>query len=175
MSRRNRLVLLLALLLVVPFAACGTAEEPVENAANQAEEAADAMEDAAENAADAMEDAGEEAAGEMEDMDAPPAEPELVGNIRLSGEELEWGTPTQETAPYTWSVRVNNDTTATLDITIRFQLLDQNDEVIKTETSTVRLQPAQSSTVRENGSLPYSQANNVYSYASTFDYSIVQS
>lgn len=178
MSRLSRLIPVLALLLLVPVAACGgSAEEAAEDAANQAEEAAedaaDAMEEAAEEAADTMEEMGEQAEEMMEEE--APAEPELVGNIQISGENLEWGTPTEETAPYTWTVRVNNDTTATLDITVSFQLLDSNDGVIKTETATVRLQPAQSTTIREDGSLPYDQANNVYSYSSTYDYSIVES
>lgn len=170
MARPNRLpILLLLMLLVVPFAAaCGAAEEPAATPA-QEEEAAPAEEpQAAEEPAPAEEPMPEEQAAE-------PQEPQLVGEIRTSGEDLEWGTPTQETAPYTWTVRVTNDTTATLDINVRFQLLDENDGVIKTETATVRLQPAQSQTIRKDGSIPYDQANNVVSFAALTDYTIVES
>lgn len=167
MARLNRLpILLLLMLLVVPFAAaCAPAEEPAETPA-QEEEAPPA-----EEPMEAEEPMPAEEPMEPEE----PAEPQLVGEIRTSGENLEWGTPTQETAPYTWTVRVTNDTTATLDINVRFQLLDENDGVIKTETATVRLAPAESQTIRENGSIAYDRANSVYSFVALTEYTIVES
>jgi len=166
MARHTRLMTLLALLALAPFiAACGAAEEP---AAEQPAEEAPAEQPAAEMPSEEM-PAEEMTPAEPEG----PQEPQLVGNITLSGENFDWGETTSEAAGYNWTVRVANDTTATLDITVRFQFLDDNDSVIKTETATVRLQPAASATVRERGSMPYDNANRVYSFAATYDYEIV--
>lgn len=95
-----------------------------------------------------------------------PEQPQLVGDIRLSGEDFVFGTPesTSAPAPYTWTVRVTNDTTQTLDITIRFDLLDENDRIVKTERQTIRLAPAASNTIEEQGSIPYSDASRVVGY-----------
>lgn len=165
MARRNLPVILLALLLVVPFAACGTAEEPGEPPAPESPEPA-APEVPVEQPA---------ATETQEQAEQEQQQPELVGDIRLAGEDLIWGEPTPDTAPYEWTVRVTNDTTATLDITVRFQLLDDNDAVVKTERATVRLQPAQSRTLREAGSIAYREANRVSSYSATYEeYKIIE-
>lgn len=168
MARLNRLpILLLLLVLTVSFAAaCGPAEDPADAPAQEQEA---------------------EEPEPVEETEAPPVvveeepepaeqEPQLVGNIRLSGEDLQWGNVTQTAAPYTWTVQVVNDTTATLDITVSFQLLDASDRVVKTETAVVRLQPAQTRTIRENGSLAgFDDANRVAAFVATYDYTIVQS
>jgi hypothetical protein len=159
MARRNRLMTLLALLVFVPFiAACGPADEPVVEAP-------------------AAEETPVEQPVEQAPMEEPqeqePQAPQLVGNITLTGENFDWGETNNEEAGYNWTVRVANDTTAALDITVRFQFLDDSDSVIKTETKTVRLQPATSTTVREGGRMTWDDANRVYSFSATYDYSIV--
>lgn len=167
MAERTRRFTVMALLLLVPFTiACGGAEEP---APQPAEQPADVP---------APEPAPEPAPVEQPPADATPEEPvqqgpQLVGNITLSNENFEWGATDNQNASYTWTVRVANDTTASLDITVRFQFLDDNDQVIKTETKTVRLDPATSTTLRENGRMSYAQANRVYSFSAAFDYQIV--
>jgi hypothetical protein len=157
---------LLAMLALVPFlAACGAAEEP---APEQPVEAP--VEQPAEQPAETP---AEEMPAEEMPAEEGPQEPQLVGNITLSGENFEWGETTSDSAEYNWTVRVANDTTATLDITVRFQFLDDSDGVVKTETATVRLQPAASTTIREGGSMSFDDANRVYSFAATYDYAIV--
>jgi hypothetical protein len=164
MARHTRLMALLMLLAFVPFiAACGATEEPAEQPAEETPAEQPAEEAPAE----------EMPAEEMPAEDAPQ-EPQLVGNINLSGENFEWGATTSDSAEYTWTVRVANDTTAQLDITVRFEFLDDSDGVVKTETATVRLQPAASTTIREGGSMSFDDANRVYSFAVvTENYEIV--
>lgn len=163
MSDRTRRFTLMAILLLVPFAvACGAAEQPA------VQEPAPAPEPEAPAPAPVP-----EPAAEPEPTEPVAQQPQLVGTVTLSGESFDWGETDNENANYTWNVRIANDTTAQLDITVRFQFLDDNDQVIKTETKTVRLQPATSTTVRENGRMGYAQANRVYSFSAAYDYQIV--
>ncbi len=160
MARRTRLAMMLALVLALPFAAaCGAAEEPV----------AETPEAPAEEAAPAP---VEEPMEEPEPQE--PAEPELVGNIVLSGDNFEWGDfGAGQPAPYTWTVRINNDTTATLSIRVSFQFLDDDDQVIKTERTTIRLDAATSRTIREAGTMPYDDALKVIGFLADYTYDIV--
>lgn len=160
MVRRTRLGTMLVLVLALPFAAaCGAAEEP----------AAETPEAPVEQAKEPVE------APPMEEAEpAPPAAPELVGNIVLSGDDFEWGEfGAGQPAPYTWTVRVNNDTTATLSIRVSFQFLDDNDQVLKTERTTIRLDPAEGRTIRQAGTMPYDDALKVIGFFSDYTYDIV--
>ncbi len=159
-ANRTRHTLLIALLLLVlPFtAACGAAEEP-------APEPADA-----------------ETAPEPEPEPAPvapaeepeaPQEPQIVGDILLSGEDFNWGDITDDTQAYTWTARVQNDTTSNLTITVRFQFLDGSDTVTKTETASVTLAPASGRTISRNGTMPYDDALRVEGFmAEVLDFAI---
>ncbi len=161
MVRRTRLAMLLVFLLALPFAAaCGTAEEPAE--------APEPPEAPVEQAPVPV----EEPPAEPEPQQ--PAEPELVGNIILSGDNFEWGEfGAGQPAPYTWTVRVNNDTTATLSIRVSFQFLDDDDQVLKTERTTIRLDPAAGRTISENGTMPYDDALKVIGFVADYTYDIV--
>ncbi len=161
-SSRTRQALLIALLLlVVPFAAAcgGGAEEPAPEA--PAEEPAPAPAEEPE----AVEPA-------VEEVPAEPAEPQVVGNVILSGEDFNWGEADGDNTPYTWTARVQNDTTSTLDITVRFQFLDEADVVIKTETATVRIAPASSRTINQGGTMTYDEALKVFGFLADYDYAI---
>ena len=160
MPFRMRLAMMLVIVLALPFAAaCGTAEEP----------AAETPEAPVEQAAAPVEELPIE-----EPEPQQPAEPELVGNIVLSGDNFEWGEfGAGQPAPYTWTVRVNNDTTATLSIRVSFQFLDDDDQVLKTERTTIRLDPAAGRTVRENGTMPYDDALKVIGFVADYTYDIV--
>ncbi len=162
MARRTRLFMLMAVLVVAPFAiACGAAEEP----------AAEPNEPVAQDPAPEPDPAPQEPAADPEPT--APQEPELVGEIRVSGENFDWGETNPESAAYTWTARVTNDTTATLNIIVRFEFLDEQDQVVKTETTTVRLDPAQTRTIRRAGTMDYDQANRVYSFRAVTDFEIV--
>jgi hypothetical protein len=156
-SDRTR-ALALALMLLLPLAAAcgGAAEEPAP--APAAEEPAPAPEP-------------EAAPAPMEEpAEAAPEEPQIVGNIILSGEDFDWGTPEGETQPYTWTARVQNDTTSTLSITVRFQFLDETDTVLKTETATIELAPAASRSISQNGTMSYDEALKVVGFLADYDY-----
>ena len=96
-----------------------------------------------------------------------PEGPQLVGSITLTDEDFQWGEVTDRTlpAPYTWTVAVTNDTTQTLDITVRFDFLDDDDSVVKTERTVVRLAAADRATVNEPGTMGWDEANRVYTFA----------
>lgn len=158
-SDRTRHALLIALLLLVlPFAAAcgGAAEEPAPAEEPEPEAPAPAPEP--------VEAAAEEPAA--------PQEPQIVGNIILSGEDFEWGTAEGDANPYTWTARVQNDTTSTLNITVRFQFLDEADEVIKTETATVKIAPASSRTIKQSGTMSYNEALKVFGFLADYDFEI---
>ena len=152
--------MMLVLVLALPFAAaCGAAEEP----APEAPEAP--VEQAPEPVA---------APPVQEPEPTPPAEPELVGDIVLSGDDFTWGEfGAGQPAPYTWTVRINNDTTATLSIRVSFQFLDDDDQVLKTERTTIRLDPAAGRTIREAGTMPYDDALKVIGFVADYTYDIV--
>jgi hypothetical protein len=142
---------LVALLLVVN--ACGGGEPAEEPATEATEEAPPAAEP--------------EPVVEPEPEPEEEQGPQLQGSINLTEEYFEWGEVTDRSQPaaYTWTVQVANDTTQTLDITVRFDFLDENDRVVKTERSTVRLAPAESATIEEPGTMSWDDANRVVGYA----------
>lgn len=164
-SDRTRHILLIALLLLVlPFAAAcgGAAEEPAPEA--PAEEPAPAPVEESMLVEPPAEDVA----------DDTPQEPQIVGNIILSNDAFDWGEVTDGTQAYTWTARVQNDTTSTLDITVIFQFLDESDEVIKTETATVRVPPASGRTISRSGTMSYGdEAMKVVSFLADYDYTIV--
>ncbi len=174
MARRIRWTLM-ALALVAPLAiaACTASEQPAEAPAAEGAQEQAASPAAAEPAG--PEQAAPEQAAAPEEPAAPARqEPELVGEIHVSGENFEWGETTRERANYTWTARVTNDTTATLDIIVRFEFLDEQDAVIKTESKRVRLAPAETTNIRQNGSMSWDEANRVYSFRAVTDYEVVQ-
>ena len=159
MVRRTRLAMMLVFLLALPFAAaCGTAEEPAETPKAPAEQAPVPVEEPAATAPEPPQ----------------PTEPELVGDIVLSDDNFEWGEfGAGQPAPYTWTVRINNDTTATLSIRVSFQFLDDDDQVLKTERATIRLDPAAGRTISESGTMPYDDALKVIGFVADYTYDIV--
>lgn len=176
MPSKRQFLIALALLALLPFAvACGgqtaeeaeqAAEEAQEGIEETAEEAAEAVEEAAEETAEAVEEAAEEAEEAL-------ADPQVEGEVRLTNEDFEWTETTTETANYTWTARVTNDTTATLDITVTFEFLDNADRVVKTERASRRLAPAESSSISQQGSMPFDQANRVVGFRAYTDYDVV--
>lgn len=186
MTRIIRNITLLALVLTVPFVvACGggqaTDSEAQETGdAEAAREAGDEMPDEATpdddpSAADSEATTQQPPeADEGGDEGTVPQEPELVGNINIANANFDWGETTPDEASYTWSARVTNDTMATLDITVLFSFYDANDEVLQTESASVRLAPAESRTVSGEGTMIWDEANEIYSTAATYEYQIVE-
>ena len=153
MPSKKNIVLLFALVaLLVVVSACGGGE-PANDPAASTEEAAPAAEP--------------EPVVEPEPEPTEPEVPQLVGQINLAEEDFQWGEVTDRTqpAPYSWTVAVANDTTQTLDINIRFDFLDSSDSVVRTDRATVRLAPAQRTTINESGTMGWDDANRVDNWA----------
>ena len=167
MLPRKRLIWFLALTVVVALtAACGgAAEEPAETPE--------------ETTAPAPE-ANPEPAIEPEPVPEEPTEPEqpqLQGNIVTSEEFHDWISVTNSSSPatYYWEVKVNNDTTQTLNITIKFDIVDENDAIVKSETKTIRLAPAEEQKLHEEGEMSYQDALRVMGFqAYVSNWSIVE-
>ncbi len=162
MQPRNNWIWFIALVIVVSMAgACGgAAEEPAEAPAPEP-----------------VEPTPEPAPmPEPEPEPAEPAAPELAGNIVDSGDFFDWLTSGSRTedATYYWTLSLTNDTTQILDITVTFQFLDDAEDVVKTEIQTVRLSPAASTDIREEGSMSHEDSLKVYGYTYTYDWKIIQ-
>lgn len=111
---------------------------------------------------------------------AAPAQPQLTGNIVDLEHQppLEWLSAATRENPgkYRWTVELRNDTTQTLDITVRFDFLDEAEKVIKTDRKTVRVAPADTATVTNEGEMPRDQARAVVYTSYTWeDWKIVSS
>lgn len=166
MSSWKRIVVLLAVVALLPLVACGGGEEAVP--ANEEPGQDEAAPDEATEPAETMAPVDEEPEA------TEPEGPQLVGNITLTGEDFDWGETTTDSADYTWTVTISNDTTSNLDVTVVFEFLDDSDRAIKREQATVRMAPATRRTIRESGDMSYDEANRVYSFAARYDYSIVE-
>ncbi|MFW6198261.1 MAG: hypothetical protein ACOC5E_00410 [Acidobacteriota bacterium] len=182
MTRTSRYLTLLALLLALPLAvACGGGEpadngEPQEAGEEMQDEAtpADPVEEPSEADSEATTQEPPEGEEDGDEDETGSQEPDLVGDINIANADFEWGETTPDEASYTWSARVTNDTTATLDITVLFSFYDANDDALKTESATVRLAPAESQTVSGEGTMIWDEANEIYSTAATYEYDIVE-
>lgn len=110
---------------------------------------------------------------EPEEPQAPP-EPQLEGNIFLTNDDFGWLTPGSRTEPatYWWTLRVTNDTTQNLNITVRFEFLDDDDRVVKAELKTVRLAPAANTVVREEGEMSREDSLKFAAYSYSFEWAI---
>lgn len=165
MQLKRRLALSIAMVvLIAGIAACGS--PPAEEAPpNEPAETA-------EPEAPAPEPVEPEPMPEPEEQE--PEAPQLEGNIIITDDTFEWTDSTAETADYYWTLAVQNDTTQTLDITLKFQFLDGQDAVVKEETSTVRLAPAERQVIREEGTMSFDEANRVVGYLADYEWEIVE-
>jgi hypothetical protein len=150
-------------------AACGGQPET-------AEEAAPAP--AAEETAPAAEVAPEPEPEPIAEEPVEQAPPQLTGNIVEieSAHDFGWTNAATREVPgkYYWVVQLRNDTTQTLDITVKFDFLNESDAIIKTDRVTVRMQPAENGTFRGEGEMARDNARAVASYSYLWDWVIVE-
>ncbi len=171
MYPRKRLISFLALaVLVTLVAACGgqAADPPAEEAPAPEETAPPA-------------EAAPEPAVEPEPIPEEPQEPAappLTGNIVEieEAQDFDWFNAATREVPgrYYWEVRLRNDTTQTLDITVKFDFLDEQDGIIKTDRKTERLQPAEAKTFRFEDEMNRDQSRAVVNYSYVWDWEIVE-
>jgi len=178
MHTRKRLVWSLALTTVIALtAACGgQAEEPVEEPA-PAEEPAPLAEAAP--VPEPLPEPEEPAEPAEPEEPAEPAEPQLEGEIVEieDAQEMDWFNPASREEPgrYYWVVQLRNDTTQTLDITVTFDFLDENEATVKTDRSTVRVSPAEVGTFRVEGEMDRDLSRSVDGYTYTWGWRVVES
>ncbi|MGD8328761.1 MAG: hypothetical protein PVJ49_04945 [Acidobacteriota bacterium] len=168
-SSKRLMWLVAAVALIALTAACGgqpAEETPAEQPAATEEPAAAAPE------------AAPEPEPEMTPEEpAAPAQPQLQGNIVEVGEgEFTWlNAATRETpGRYTWKVQLRNDTTQTLDITVTWQFLDENENTIKTDRETVRVEPAATGSFEGQGEMERDAARSVAFTSYSWDWKIVE-
>ena len=171
MHPRKRWIWFVALVTAAALsAACGG------QAADTAEEQAPAP--AVEEQAPAAEVAPAPEPEPMPEEPAAPAAPQLQGTIVEEAEahEMVWLTAATREVPakYYWVVRLRNDTTQTLNITVNFQFLDEEDGVVKTDRKTMQLPPAGAENFRVEGEMGRDDARAVISYTYTWDWEIVE-
>ncbi len=169
MHTRKRLVSSLTLIAVIALtAACGgAAEEPVAEAPPAAEPAPITPE-----AAPVPEPVPEPV------EPAAPAEPQLEGDIVEVGEgEFAWTTAASREVPgkYYWEVRLRNDTTQTLDITVTYEFTNAEGQLIKTDRSTVRISPAETGTFRVEDEMNRDDSRAVEFTTYSWSWEIVES
>ena len=174
MHTRKRLVWFLALTTIIALtAACGGAtEEPVVEEAPPAEEPAAAPETTPEPT---------EAPAPVQQPAEPP-EQAIVGDIveiPIGDDEMQmdWLTAASREVPgrYYWIVRLRNDTTSTLNLTVIFDFVNDEDEVIKTDRSTQRVSPAETAQYRVEGEMNRDDSRAVAGYTYTWTWEIVES
>lgn len=106
-----------------------------------------------------------------------PEAPQLQGEIVEieSAHDMDWFNAATREVPgrYYWVVQLRNDTTQVLDITVIFQFLNADEDVIKTDRKTVRLQPAGNGTFRVEDEMQRDDARAVDSYTYSWDWTIV--
>lgn len=170
MHTRKRLIWSLAVTTAIALtAACGGQAEPPAEQAAPAEDPAPVAEAAP----------VPELLPEPEEP-AAPAEPQLEGEIVEieDAQEMEWfgPAPTREVpGRYYWVVQLRNDTTQTLDITVTFDFLDENEATVKTDRLTVRVSPAEVGTFRVEGEMERDLSRSVDGYTYTWGWKLVES
>lgn len=106
-----------------------------------------------------------------------PAAPQLQGEIVEIEEaaDFDWLNAATREVPgrYYWVVELRNDTMQVLDITVIFQFLDENEDVIKTDRKTVRVQPAGLGTFRFEDEMQRDEARSVSFTSYYWDWAIV--
>ncbi len=153
----RRLSFLLLILFVGVAVACAPVEEPADPTPEPEPEAS----------APAAPPA-EAPPAEAPPEDNTPAAPQLQGNIIISQDEFDWQNTTQDNTGFWWQMNVNNDTTQTLRITVKFTFLDESDDAVRSEEETIRLAPATSRMVRGEGTMNWDQANQIVSYLAEY-------
>jgi hypothetical protein len=113
-----------------------------------------------------------------EETPEPEPQQQLMGTIvEIESEhDMGWNSAATREQPgeYYWVVQLRNDTTQTLDITVTFQFLDDQDNVIKTDRETVRVDPAGIGNFRVTGEMERDNARAVASYTYSWDWDIVE-
>jgi len=83
----------------------------------------------------------------------------------LLGEHgFDWSTSDAETAYFEWNAEVTNDSGRAARAIVAVELLDNDDQIVHTDSVSLELQAGETRTVRDQGSLPLTEAANVMQF-----------
>lgn len=84
--------------------------------------------------------------------------------LTLGDHSFDWTTVEDERAHFRWSAEVHNESGRTMEVVVTVDLLDDDDSVVHSDSTTTTLEAGQRRTVRDEGSLPFDRAADVVSF-----------
>lgn len=84
--------------------------------------------------------------------------------LRLGEHSFDWSTVEQERAHFNWSAEVTSETDQAVRVTVTVDLLDDDDSVVHSDSTTIDLAPGATERVRAEGSLPFDRAADVVTF-----------
>lgn len=84
--------------------------------------------------------------------------------LELGAHSFDWTTVEEERAHFRWSAEVINGTGRSVEVVVTVDLLDDDDSIVDSDSTTVTLEAGQRRTVRDDGSLPFDRAADVVSF-----------
>ncbi len=92
-----------------------------------------------------------------------------VADLRLGEHGFDWTTVEQDRAHFRWTAEVINDTTQDVEVEVTVDLLDDDDAVIASDSTSATLAAGQRARVEHDGSLPFDRAADVVSFRFRLD------
>lgn len=87
-----------------------------------------------------------------------------AAQLTLGEHSFDWTTVEEERAHFRWSADVVNETARGVEVEVTVDLLDDNDAVVHSDSTTSTLDAGQRRTVRSEGSLPFDRAADVVTF-----------
>lgn len=84
--------------------------------------------------------------------------------LRLGEHSFDWTTVEQERAHFRWNAEVTNATGRNVRVTVTVDLLDDDDSVVHSDSTTVEMARDATQRVRHEGSLPFDRAADVVTF-----------
>lgn len=84
--------------------------------------------------------------------------------LRLGRHDFDWSAVEQERAHFRWSAEVINDTDRAFEVDVSIDLLDDDDRVVETDSTSVIVEPGETGRAQHEGSLPLDRAADVVSF-----------
>lgn len=84
--------------------------------------------------------------------------------LRLGEHSFDWTTVEQERAHFRWSAEVTNGTGRNVRVTVTVDLLDDDDAVVHSDSTSVEMAREATQRIRHEGSLPFDRAADVVTF-----------